>query len=109
MKRMSALLMLALGSTMLVSAQDKSKGIEMTGVICDQKCVKQDAAKSACDASCTDKSGVALFVDDEGKATKIANPMMAKDKMGKKVKVHGEMMKGKDEMKIYDVVLVNAG
>jgi len=34
---------------------------------------------------------------------------MAKDKMGKKVKVRGEMMKGKDEMKIYDVILANAG
>jgi hypothetical protein len=29
--------------------------------------------------------------------------------MGKKVKVHGEMMKDKDTMKVYDVVLANAG
>ncbi len=109
MKRLAALLALALGTTILMAAQDKNKGTEMTGMICDQKCVKQDAGKSACDASCTEKSGVAVFVDDEGKATKIANPKMVKDKMGKKVKVHGEMMKDKDTMKVYDVVFANAG
>src|ERR1044071_1254482 len=108
MKRTDALLALALGSTMLMSAQDKSKSTEMTGTICDQKCVKQDAGKAACDASCTEKSGDAVFVDDQGKATKIANPKMAKGKMGKKVKVHGEMMKD-DTMKIYDVILANLG
>lgn len=108
MKRTAALLALALGSTMLMSAQDKSKGTEMTGTICDQKCVKQDAGKAACDTSCTEKSGDAVFVDDQGKATKIANPKMAKGKMGKKVKVHGEM-NGKDKMEIYDVVLANLG
>ena len=86
MNRIAALMALALGTTMLMSAQDKSKGTEMTGMICDQKCVKQDAGKSACDASCTEKSGDAAFVDDEGKATKVANPKMAKGKMGKRVK-----------------------
>jgi hypothetical protein len=108
MKRTAALLALALGSTMLMSAQEKSKGTEMTGTICDQKCVKQDAGKAACDTSCTENSGNAVFVDDLGKATKIANPKMAKGKMGQKVKVHGEMMKN-DSMKIYDVILANAG
>ena len=108
MKRTAALLALALGSTMLMSAQDNSKGTEMTGTICDQKCVKQDAGKAACDTSCTEKSGDAVFVDDQGKATKIANPKMAKGKMGKKVKVHGEIMKD-DSMKIYDVILANLG
>jgi hypothetical protein len=109
MKRMAALLALALGTTMLLSAQDKSKGTEMTGMICDQKCVKQEAGKAACDASCTEKSGDAVFVDDEGKATTIANPKVAQGKMGKKVKIHGEMMKDKDTMKVYDVVFANAG
>ena len=108
MKRTAALLALALGSTMLMSAQEKSKGTEMTGTICDQKCVKQDAGKAACDSSCTEKSGDAVFVDDQGKATKIANPKMAKGKMGKKVKVHADMMKD-NSMKLYDVILANAG
>jgi hypothetical protein len=109
MKRIAALLTLALGTTMFVSAQDKSKGTEMTGMICDQKCVKQDAGKAACDLSCTEKSGDAVFVDDEGKATKVANPAICEGKMGKKVKIHGKMMKNQDMIHVYDVVFANAG
>jgi hypothetical protein len=108
MKRLAALLALALG-TMFMSAQDTSKGIEMTGTICDQKCVKQDAGKAACDLSCTEKNGDRIFVDDQGKATKVANPEICEGKMGKKVKIHGKMMKNRDMMQIYDVVFANAG
>jgi len=109
MKRMIALLALLLGSTVFVYAQDNSKGHEMTGVLCDQKCVKQDAGKAACDLSCTEKSGDRVFVDDEGKATKVANPEICEGKMGKKVKIHGAMTKDKSAMKVYDVVFANAG
>jgi hypothetical protein len=109
MKRMTALLALLLASTVFVSAQDNGQGKEMTGILCDQKCVKQDAAKAACDLSCTEKSGVRMFVDDNGKATKVANPEICEGKMGKKVKIHGTMTKDKDAMKVYDVVLANAG
>jgi hypothetical protein len=48
----------------------------MSGWICDSKCVKQDAGKASCDASCAEKGGDTVFVDDQGKATKIANPKM---------------------------------
>ena len=113
MRRMAGLLALLLGCTLSLAAQDKgksdSKGTEMTGVLCNAKCVKQDAGKAACDSGCTEKSKDVVFIDDQGKATKVANPKMAKGKMGKPVKVHGEMMQGKDEMKLYDVVLANAG
>jgi len=64
----------------------------MTGTICDQKCVKQDADKASCDLTCTEKSGEAVFVDDQGKAWKVANPEICKGKMGKKVKVSGKKM-----------------
>jgi hypothetical protein len=114
MKRMAAMLAIVLGCTLLTIAQDKNKssepkGTEMTGVLCSAKCVKQDAGKAACDTNCSEKSADVVFVDDEGKATKVANPKMVKGKMGKKVKVHGEMMEGKDMMQIYDVVFANAG
>lgn len=81
----------------------------MTGVLCSSKCVKQETGKSACDASCKDQGGDVVFIDDQGKATKVANPKMAKGKMGKPVKVRGEMIKGKDRMELYDVVFANAG
>jgi hypothetical protein len=109
MKRMAGLLAIVLGSMTLLFPQDKAKGTEMTGVLCNSKCVKQDAGKAVCDSTCSEKSKDVVFVDDQGKATPVANPNMAKGKMGKKVKVHGEMMKGKDMMEIYDVVFANAG
>ena len=119
MKRILGLLAILLGSTLLLSAQNTSKGsvdqgtarkgTEMSGTLCDSKCVKQDAGKASCDLNCSEKSGQATFIDDEGKATKVANPEVAMGKMGKKVKVHCDMMKDKAEMKIYDVVFANAG
>jgi hypothetical protein len=109
MRRIAGLLVLFLGSTMLMYSQDKGKGSEMTGWICNSKCVKPNAGVAACDANCSDKSGDVVFVDDQGKVTKIANPKKVKKEMGKKVKVKGEMMKDKDMMEVYDVFHLNAG
>src|ERR1041385_4254268 len=90
MKRLIALGALILGLSITAVAQDQSKGMEMTGTVCDQKCVKQDADKAACDTSCTEHSGQAVFLDDSGKLWKVANPASCKGKMGKKVTIHGE-------------------
>jgi hypothetical protein len=108
MKKLAGLLAIVLGATAFGISQDTSKGTEMTGVLCDAKCVKQDAGKAVCDSTCSEKSKDVVFVDDQGNATKVVNPKMAKGKMGQKVKVHGEMMKD-SRMEIYDVVLANAG
>ncbi len=105
MRRILGVLLTVFCSYMLLYAQEAGKGTEMTGWICNSKCVSHDAGKAACDQTCTDKSGDVVFVDDNGKVTKIANPEMAKGKMGKKVKIHGEMMKDQDMIKMYDVVL----
>jgi hypothetical protein len=104
---MAGLLVIVLGATMLGFSQDK--GTEMTGVLCDSKCVKQDAGKAACDSTCSEKGKDVVFVDDEGKATKVANPKVAKGKMGQKVKVRGRMMEDKNEMEISNIIFANAG
>lgn len=109
MKRIAGLLALVLGATIMMYGQDKGKGSEMTGWICNSKCVQQNAGVAACDLKCTDKTGEAVFVDDQGKVTKIANPRKVKGAMGKKVKVKAEMMDDKDMMEIYDVVHLNGG
>jgi len=109
MKRMAALLALILGSLISVSAQDakdKSKTMEeMTGTVCDQSCVKQDSGKAACDASCTEHSGQAVFLDDSGKLWKVANPDSCKGKMGQKVKVRGKHMEDQGTMWIDSISL----
>lgn len=108
MKRLAALVTLILGMVVLTSAQDKSKASEMTGMVCDQKCVKQDAGKNACDTSCSEHSGQAVFLDDSGNLWKVANPASCKGKMGKKVTVQGEKMND-NTMYLHDVIFANAG
>jgi hypothetical protein len=108
MKRLAALLALILGSLISASAQDQSKTMEMTGMVCDEKCVTHDSGRAACDASCKAHSGQAVFLDDSGKLWKVANPTSCKGKMGKKVTIHGEK-KDDDTMYFQDVILANAG
>src|ERR1041385_2338197 len=107
MKRLIALGALILGLSITAVAQDQSKGMEMTGTVCDQKCVKQDADKATCDTSCTEHSGQAVFLDDSGKLWKVANPASCKGKMGKKVTIHGEK-KDDGTMYLHDVILLFA-
>jgi hypothetical protein len=87
MKRMILLVALAIGMNPFLFAGDKHKESEMTGTICDQRCVKQDADKAACDLSCTEQTGQTVFIDDQGKTWKVANPAVCEGHMGKKVKV----------------------
>ena len=108
MKRQFVLMAFILGLVFSVSAQDKSLTMEMTGTVCDQKCVKQDSGKAACDSSCTEHSGQAVFLDDSGKLWNVANPETCKGKMGKKVTIHGEK-KDDGTMYFHDVILANAG
>jgi hypothetical protein len=114
MKKSAAILVMVLACTLFTAAQEKgksseTKGTEMTGVLCYATCIKQEMGKASCDSNCSGKENDVVFIDDEGKATKVANPKIAKGKMGKKVKVHGGMMQDKDMMEIYDVSALTRG
>jgi len=104
MKRLLVLMALVVGITTLLSAGEKSKPSQMSGIICDQKCVKQDASgKSACDSSCTEQSGEAVLVDNEGKAWKVTNPDICKGHMGKKVKVKCNKKEDQQSVEILNI------
>jgi hypothetical protein len=107
MKQIPALLAIVLGSVMLY-AQQTTKGHEMMGTICDSKCVTQSAGQSSCDLNCTQKGGDAVFIQDNGKVTKIANPEKVKGHMMKRVKVMGEMMDNQT-MNIYEIYSLGPG
>jgi hypothetical protein len=107
MQRSAAVLTIVLTSLILLYAQD-TKPTEMSGWVCNSTCVTQSAGKATCDATCKDKSGDAVFVDDEGKVSKITNQDMVKDKMGQKVKVKCNM-KDKESMEILQVIQAGAG
>lgn len=97
MKRILCVVVLVFATAPFLSAGDNNKGHDMNGTICDQKCVKQDADRASCDLSCTEQSGEAAFVDDQGKAWKVANPAVCKGKMGKKVRVNGKKMEDQQD------------
>ena len=110
MKQTALLLAIVLGSAMLYAQQasqgvekQEAQGIEMTGTICDSKCVTQSGSQSACDLNCTKKGGEAVFIEENGKVTKIANPDKVKGYMGKHVKTKAKMMDD-DRMWIYSIL-----
>ena len=107
MKRSAALGAIVLASLILLYAQD-NKATEMTGWVCNSTCVTQSAGHATCDANCADKSGAAVFVQDNGKVSKINNPDMVKGKMGQKIKVKCNM-KDDESMDILHVIEANAG
>ena len=113
MKRNVALLTIVFSSLILLYTQDNKYGQdnkveEMTGWICNSACVTPSAGKSTCDATCKDKSGDAVFVDDQGKVSKITNQDIVKGKMGQKVKVKCNW-KDKESMEILQIIYANAG
>ncbi len=110
MKRNAALFTVVLASVILLYSQDNPP-MEMTGWICTSACVTQSSGHASCDASCAgkDKSGDAVFVDDNGKVSKISNPDMVKGKMGQKVKAKCKMSKDKEAMEILELIQANAG
>jgi hypothetical protein len=91
MKVIASLLTVVLGSALLL-AQEMSKDIDMSGTICDSGCVTQTGGQAACNLKCSQKGGDAVFIDDNGKVTKIANPDKVKGHKGKHVKAKCKMM-----------------
>jgi hypothetical protein len=90
MKRMAGILLLVLGSALLMYAQNSR---EMRGTICDAECVSQVANQATCDTSCTAKTGMAVFVADDGTVHEIANQSICKSHMGKHVKIMADPVK----------------
>jgi hypothetical protein len=94
MKRIARLLVAVLGLGVSLLADDMGKATEMTGTLCNNKCVTQTASHAACDQNCTDKSGDVVMVDDQGKVFKIANQDKVKGLGGQKAKMKCRPVKG---------------
>jgi hypothetical protein len=107
MKRTVGLSIMVLGMMMFVYAQDENKSTGHTGEhmgwICNSKCVNHDKPAATCDVNCTDTTGDVMFVDEQGKSTKISNPEKVKGQMGKKMKVKYQMMNN-GEMQIDEII-----
>jgi hypothetical protein len=96
MKRIAWLFLVVLGSVVFMHAQDSVNSMntaKLSGTICNSACVTQVANLSTCDKECTDTSGKAVLVDDQGKVMKIADQDQAKcqSHMGKRVNMMATM------------------
>lgn len=117
MRKIAILMVFLLGSMIpLVAqqdngAQDKSAKKEMTGTLCNAANVVETAGKATCDPTKGGGSDDMVFIDEDGKATTIANPGKMKGMSGQKVKVNCEMklVDGQNKMWIYDLQHIPAG
>jgi hypothetical protein len=91
MRRISWILAAVLCSAMFLFAGDNDKASEMTGWVCNSKCVTQNMGKATCNASCSETSGNVVFIDDQGQVSQIANQEMAKPMTGKRCKMKATM------------------
>ena len=99
MKRIAWLLIAVLGLAISLYAEGTGKSMDMTGWLCNSKCVTQSAGHAACDQNCSEKSGDVVLVDDQGKVVQIANQDKVMSHAGKKVKMKCRSVKGeKDTM-----------
>jgi len=88
MRRIGWVLLVVLVSAGFVMyAQTSANEMKMNGTICRSTCVSQVNGLSTCDPLCSDKSGDAVLVDDQGNIKKIANQDICMSHMGKRVKV----------------------
>jgi hypothetical protein len=109
MKKIAWLLIAVLGLGISLFAEDMGKATEMTGWLCNNKCVAQTAGHAACDQNCTDKSGDVVLVDDHGQVYKIANQDKVMSKAGKKVKMKCRPVKGEKDTMYVDTVSLYGG
>jgi hypothetical protein len=109
MKRIACLLVAVLVLGISLFAGDMGKATEMTGWLCNNKCVAQTAGHAACDQNCADKSGDVVMVDDQGNVFKIANQDKVKGLAGKKAKMKCRPVKGEKDTMYVDTVTLYGG
>ena len=108
MKRTAWLLIAVLCSAVLLHASEPSgkddagKGKQMSGWLCNSKCVSNTGGKASCNKGCSETGGDVVFIDSKGAVVKIENQDKVMSMSGKKVKMKAEM-KGKDMMYVYEI------
>jgi hypothetical protein len=102
MKRMAWVLAVMLCSAALLNAGDANQGKEMSGWLCNSKCVTQADNKASCDKNCTETGGDVVFIDSKGAVSKIENQDKVASMAGKQVKMKVSMNKEKG-MYVYEI------
>ncbi len=107
MKRTALLLVTLLfcsAISVFAGDKDKNKTTEMTGWICNAKCVDQSSDKATCNANCSETGGKVVFISDEGKVLEIANQDKAQPMSGKKCKLEAKKDPDTGELDVQNIV-----
>ncbi len=94
MKRTALLLVtFFLCSATFLFAGDKSKKpVEVTGWVCNAKCVDQSSGQATCNKNCSETGGEVVFINEAtGHVSRITDQQMAKPMSGKRCKMKAMM------------------
>jgi hypothetical protein len=109
MKPRAWFLLAVLASALSLYAEDMGKATDMTGWLCNNKCVAETAGHAACDQNCADRSGDVVMVDDQGRVFKIVNQDKVKGLAGRKAKMKCRPVKGEKDTMYVDTVSLYGG
>jgi hypothetical protein len=100
MKQIAWLFLIVAGSASLLCAEEHSKAMQLTGWVCNSKCVVQSGDQASCSQNCTETSGDAVFVADQGKLYTISekNQQECKKHMRQHVNMMAETDKDQKEL-----------
>jgi hypothetical protein len=91
MKRSAWLLVTIFCSAIFLFAGDKNNSMDMTGWVCNAKCVDQSSGTATCNKNCSESAGEVVFIDAKGQVLQISNQEKALPMAGKKCKMKAKM------------------
>ena len=100
MKRTGWIVVVLLSSAALLYA-DSGEKKEMSGWLCNSKCVAHTDNQVTCDKNCTETGGDVVFIDNDGKVSKIRNQEKVKEAAGKKVRMEATMDEETDMLDVF--------
>lgn len=91
-------------SAIFLFAGNKNNPSEMTGWICNAKCVDQSSGTATCNKSCSETGGKVVFISDKGQVLQIANQDKAQPMSGKKCKMKAQQDPDTGELAVQNIV-----
>jgi len=104
MKRIAWLLVTIFCLAILLCASDKNNSMDMTGWVCNAKCVDHSTGTATCNRSCSESSGAVVFIDSKGRVLQISNQEMATPMSGKRCHLKGKMDPDTNAIAVQNIV-----
>ncbi len=86
------------------NSSDKNQTHEMTGWVCNAKCVTQNAGAPTCDTNCSEAAGPVVFVNNTGQVLQISNQEKAQPMAGKMCKMKARLDPNTGSIDVDDMI-----